>query len=73
MICHIFSIAEYLLGSHIHLTGWHGVMRGLSLDNFYQVKVHQAAVEWSLRLDASEFALLLLGITGGGSPDHFLK
>lgn len=36
-------------------------MRGLSLDNFYQVKVHQAAVEWSLRLDASEFALLLLG------------
>lgn len=28
----------------------------------YQVEVHQAAVEWSLWLDAPEFALLLLGV-----------
>jgi len=32
----------------------------LSLDDFYEVEIHQAAVECSLGLDASELALLLL-------------
>ena len=33
----------------------------LLLDNFYEVEIHQAAIERTLGLDASELALLLLG------------
>ena len=36
------------------------MLTNLSLDDFYEVEVHQAAVERSLGLDASELAFLLL-------------
>ena len=36
-------------------------MLGLITNKFYEVEVHQAAVEGTLWLDTSEFAFLLLG------------